>query len=77
MTITCDIQPTNVVAMVIKVLHNSCNICTLDLTDMHALALVLVHTYQSNHLHTCYNHNMYQEYSIMYSLWSVISAKII
>ena len=38
-TITCGIQPTNVVTMAVKVLHNSCNMCTLDLTDMYALAL--------------------------------------
>ena len=52
MTITCGIQPTNVVTMVMKVLHNSCNMCTLDLSDMYALALgpaafVLMHTYAS------------------------------
>ena len=56
MTITCGIQPTNVVTMVMKVLHNSCKICTLDSTDMYALALgpvalVLMHTYQLNHSH--------------------------
>ena len=34
MTITCGIQPTNVVTMAMKVLHNSCNMCTLDLTDV-------------------------------------------
>ena len=54
MTITCGIQPTS---MVMKVLHNSCNMYTLDLTDMYALslgyvAIVLTHTYQSNHLCT-------------------------
>ena len=38
MTITCSIQPTNVVTMVMKMLHNSCNMCILDLTDMYALA---------------------------------------
>ena len=39
MTITYGIQPTNVVTMVMKVLQNSCNMCTLDLTDMYALTL--------------------------------------
>ena len=53
MTITCGIQPTNVVTVIMKVLHNGCNMCTLDLTDVYALALgpvapVPVHTYQSN-----------------------------
>ena len=62
MTITCVIQPTNVVTMVMKVLHNSCHMCTLDSTDMYVLtlrptALVPEHTYQSNHLCTCYNYN--------------------
>ena len=64
MIITCGIQPTNVVTMVMKVLHNSCNMCTLDLTDMYALALgpvalMLMHTYQSNHSCTCYNYNLW------------------
>ena len=47
MTITCGIQPTNVVTMVMKVLHNSCNMCTLDLTDMYALTFgpAVVHTF--------------------------------
>ena len=65
MTITCGIQPTNVVTMVMKVLHNSCNMCTLDLTDMHAIALgpaalVLMHTctYQSDYSCICYNYNL-------------------
>ena len=39
MTITCGIQPTNVVTIAIKVLYNSSNLCTIDLTDMYALAL--------------------------------------
>ena len=56
--------PTNVVTMVMKLLHNSCNIRRSDLTDMYALILGpvawgRVHTYQSNHLCTCYNFNMY------------------
>ena len=41
-TIICGIQPTIVVTMAMKVLHNRCNMCTLDLTDMYALALRLV-----------------------------------
>ena len=50
--------------MAMKVLHNSCNMCTLDLTDIYALALgpvalMLMHTYQSNHSCTCYDHNTY------------------
>ena len=36
LTITCGIQPTVVVTMVMEVLHNSCNMCTLDLPDMYA-----------------------------------------
>ena len=39
MRITCGTQPTNIVTMVMKVLHNSCNMCTLDLSGMYALAL--------------------------------------
>ena len=35
MTITCGIQPTNIVTMVMKVLHN---MCALDLINMYALA---------------------------------------
>ena len=50
MTITWGIQPTSVVTMVMKMLHNSCNMCTLDLTDMYTLAFgpaacVPIHTY--------------------------------
>ena len=37
MTITCGIQPTGIVTMAMKVLHNTCNMCTLDLPDMNAL----------------------------------------
>ena len=53
----------NIVIMAMKVLHNSCNMCTLDLTDMYALtlwpvALELIHTYQSNQPCTRYNHNL-------------------
>ena len=68
MTITCGIQPTIIVTMVMKVLHNSCNMYTLDLIDMYALtlepvAVVLMYTYESNHSCTCYNYN-----NIMFSL---------
>ena len=64
MTITCGTKPTNVGTVAMKVLHNSCSMCIFDLTDMYAfalgpVALMLVHTYQSNHLHTCYNYNIY------------------
>ena len=70
MTFTCGIQPSkiNAVTMVMKVLHNSYNMRIHDLTDMYALALwpvalMLVHTYQSNHSFTYYLHtttyNMY------------------
>ena len=50
MTITCGIQPTNVVTLIMKLLHNSFNLCTLDLTDMYVLTLgpailVPMHTY--------------------------------
>ena len=34
-TITCSIQPTSV-TIAMEVLHNSCNMCTCDLPDMHA-----------------------------------------
>ena len=49
MTIICGIQPTNV-AMVMKLLLNSCNMCNLDFTDVCALtlrpvALVPVHAF--------------------------------
>ena len=37
MTITCDIQPTGVVTMAMKLLHNTCNMCIRDLPDMSAL----------------------------------------
>ena len=36
-TITCSIQPTGVVTMAIKVLHNTCNMCIRDLPDINAL----------------------------------------
>ena len=36
-TITCGIQPTGIVTMVMEVLHNSCNMCIHDLPDMYAL----------------------------------------
>ena len=60
-TITCGIQPTNVVTMAMEALCNSCNMCTLDVTDMHALtlstvALFLMHTCQLSHLYTCNNY---------------------
>ena len=51
MTITCGIQPTNVVTMVIKVL-------------LGPAALMLVHSYQSNHPCICYNYNMYMYVSM-------------
>ena len=73
-TITCGVQPANVVTMATKVLHNICNMYTPDLTDTcvctrpeayspHAHA----HTYQSNHLCTCYNHNMYVHFYNCYA----------
>ena len=34
---TCGIQCTSVVTMAMKVLHNTCNMCTCDLPDMNAL----------------------------------------
>ena len=53
--------------MVMKVLHSSYNMCTLDLTDMYALTLrpaapMPVHAYQSNYLYTCYNNNITKLY---------------
>ena len=36
-TITCGIQPIDVVTMAMKVLHNTCNMCIFDLPDMKAL----------------------------------------
>ena len=67
MTITCRIQPTGVVTMALKVLHNICNMhmCSCDLPDMYALiprpcsALRFWHTYQANPPYSCYNHYMY------------------
>ena len=44
------IQPTSIVTMVMKVLHNIYNMCSGDLPDMYALAPQaqgLVHTYVS------------------------------
>ena len=37
MTITCGIQPTDVVTIAVKVLHNTCNMFIHDLPDMIAL----------------------------------------
>ena len=37
MTITCGIQPTGVVTMAMKVLHNTCNMCICDFPDMNVL----------------------------------------
>ena len=39
MTITCGIQPNGVVTMVMEVLHNTCNMCIGDLSDMYASVL--------------------------------------
>ena len=36
-TIICGIQPAGVVTMVMKVLHNTCNMCTCNLPVMNAL----------------------------------------
>ena len=36
-TITCGIQPTGVVTMEMKVLHNTCNMYIHDLPDINAL----------------------------------------
>ena len=38
-TITCGIQPTGVVTMTMKVLHNTCNMYIRDLSDMNAFIL--------------------------------------
>ena len=38
MTITCGIQPTGVVTMVMKVLPNCCNKCIYDSPDMYTFA---------------------------------------
>ena len=59
MTITCGIQPTGVVTMAMKVLHNSCNMYICDMPDMNALipwAVALGYTYQANPPCPCYNH---------------------
>ena len=47
-----------------KVLHNNCNMYTLDLTDIYQLALgpvvlMSIHTYKSNKSCKCYNHIIY------------------
>ena len=52
------------------VLHN---MCSHDLPDMVLHALMLMHTYQANHPHSCYIYNMYvcqglREYSQMHML---------
>ena len=39
MTIACGIQPTSVVTMAKKVLHNTCNTCSHDLPDVNASSL--------------------------------------
>ena len=56
---------TSTVVMVIKVLHNICNICNHGLPDiMHSflglppVALGLVHTNQVNPSHPCYIHQL-------------------
>ena len=36
-TITCGIQPTGVVTMIMKMLYNTCNMCICDFPDMNAL----------------------------------------
>ena len=37
MTVTCGIQPTSVVTMAMKVLHDTCNMCICDLPNMNVL----------------------------------------
>ena len=42
--------------MAMEVLHNTCNMYTHNSPDMYALsALGFGHTYQVNHVFTCYN----------------------
>ena len=48
MTIIYGIQATGVVTIAMEVLHNSCNICIHDLSDVYA--------YQANHECLCYNY---------------------
>ena len=65
MTITCVIQHIDAVTIAIKVLHNSCNMYTLNLTDTYAfslrpVALMLVHAHLLNYLCTCYNYLLYK-----------------
>ena len=57
-TITCGIQPTDVVTVAMEVLHNSCNMCSCDLPDMYPLVPLALDicTYQVNPSCTCYNH---------------------
>ena len=45
-----------VVTMTMEVLHNICNMYTLDLTDMYAQARGQVDKYQSNHLCSYYSY---------------------
>ena len=61
MAITCGIQPTSVVTMVVKVLHNTCNVCICELPDMNALVPLAsgIHTYQANPSCPWYNYYMY------------------
>ena len=46
-SLLCGIQPTDVVAKAMNVLHNICNMCTCDLNNMYAIVLpqhVTIHT---------------------------------
>ena len=52
MTITCGIQPTDVVTMTMEVLHNTCNMYIRDLPDMYALSSwASGHIRQISHAH--------------------------
>ena len=58
-TITCGIQSISVVTMTMKVLHNGCNMCAHDLSDMYARPQPSgIHIrYQANPSCPCYNYN--------------------
>ena len=59
LTITCDIQPTGIATMAIKVLHNTCNMSFCDFPDMYSLntlvysprALEYIRIRQMPHVH--------------------------
>ena len=56
MTITCGIQPTGVVTIAMKVLHNNCKLYFHELLDMNALSVMRWAYIQANPSCPCCNH---------------------